>query len=1180
MTENYIAVRLKSIKLAGFKSFVDPTNFDLPGQLIGVVGPNGCGKSNIIDAVRWVLGESRASELRGESMQDVIFNGSGLRKPSGRASVELVFDNTDGKAQGQWAAFGEISVKRVLTRDGTSNYLINQQNVRRKDIQDMFLGTGLGPRAYAIIGQGMISRIIEAKPEELRIFLEEAAGVSKYKERRRETESRIESTQENLTRVRDVLRELDSQLVKLESQAEVAEKFQTYQKNMTEKQQLLWLMRKIEGEQEQNTQSVVIREQQLAFEELTAKLRSVESELEAKRSLQFDLQNEVNDAQGKLYEVNALISQIESEMRFNDNSKQRLTEQLADLANQQTRWDTQLQLAQEQIGLILEEIEESLEKEASYQELLAQHLSEMTLTEERWNTSKNKVESTRQSINHQEKEIARLNAVAQGISNQTQQTQQRIARLKIELDQLIRPDEEALATAIDRNESAIKKRDEAQLKQQQAEANIPQAEQASSKAQEVLLKANNSISQTQAKLNALKNLQAQIQAQGKLKPWLDKNNLANLPRLWQKIQVETGWEPAIEAILHERLGAIESTQLESVLTFVDQKPPGRVAWFEHNIQNDSIKQPQNSQFTPFASRVKVKDIGLTQVLNEWLNNVFVIDAVSEALSKRKDLPVGGIFVTKSGHIVSRVGVQVYAEDNEQAGLIARAKEIEDLEKQLKSDLMMLEEAQLENSSAKSNYQAAYAHAQEDRLYAQQAVKDAHRFEVETMQLRQAEIDYFSKAEQLNISLQDAQNILEEYASSSLENTVSSEEINAQLEELASTYELLQNENQALIASRELGMQKRQDILTSVQEASFTLRSLKQRQVDLTKDIQTAQEQLETVQQKTIQNQLELEQVSSIENEDRLQDLLEQRSESEENLTQARTIFDGLMFDIKAFDENRLITERDINPIRDRITAAQLKEQAARLTVEQFATLLEEAQANIAEISQLMNESVKVNLLQSQVNEIQRNIQSLGPVNMAALDELKSSRERKGFLDAQSADLNEAIQTLTDAILKIDGETRELLQGTFDEVNKHFSILFPALFGGGNAKLVMTGDEILDSGVQVMAQPPGKKNSTIHLLSGGEKALTAIALIFSMFQLNPAPFCLLDEVDAPLDDANTARYADIVAKMSKNTQFLFISHNKITMEIANQLIGVTMQEQGVSRVVAVDLQSASNLLQIA
>jgi len=1173
-------VRLRSIKLAGFKSFVDPTNFDLPGQLIGVVGPNGCGKSNIIDAVRWVLGESRASELRGESMQDVIFNGSGLRKPSGRASVELVFDNTDGKAQGQWAAFGEISVKRVLTRDGTSSYLINQQNVRRKDIQDMFLGTGLGPRAYAIIGQGMISRIIEAKPEELRIFLEEAAGVSKYKERRKETESRIESTQENLTRVRDVLRELESQLLKLESQAEVAEKFQAYQKSMTEKQHLLWLMRKLEGDQEQNTQATIIREQQLAFEELTAKLRSVESELEAKRSLQFDLQNEVNDAQGKLYEVNALISQVESEIRFNDNSRQRLTEQLGDLATQQTCWDTQLQLAQEQIGQILEEMEESLEKEATYQELLAQHLSAMSLIEEQWNSSKNEVESTRQAINQQEKEIARLSAVAQGLSNQTQQTQQRIARLKIDLDQLMKPDDEALAMAIDRNESAIIKRDDAQLKQQQAEANIPQAEQASAKAQETLVKANAAISQTQAKLNALKNIQAQIQAQGKLKPWLDKNNLANLPRLWQKIQVETGWEPAIEAILHERLGAIESSQLESVLTFVDQKPPGRVAWFEHNSQNESIKSPPISQFTPFASRVKVKDLGLSEVLNEWLNNIFVMDTVSEALSKRKDLPNGGIFVTKSGHIVSRVGVQVYAEDNEQSGLIARAKEIEDLEKQLKSDLMMIEEAQLEHGFAKSNYQAAYAQAQEDRLYAQQTVKDAHRFEVETMQLRQAEIDYFSKAEQLNISLQEAQNALEEHAGSLLENSAMSEEVTAQLEELASSYEILQNENQALIASREMGMQKRQDIMTSLQEANFTLRSLKQRQVDLTKDIQTAQEQLEIVQQKTIQNQSELEQVSSIENQDRLQDLLEQRSESEDNLTQARTIFDGLMFDIKAFDENRLVTERAINPVRDRITAAQLKEQAARFTVEQFAALLDEAQANIAEISQLMNEGVKVNQLQSQVNDIQRSIQSLGLVNMAALEELKSSRERKGFLDAQSADLNEAIQTLTDAILKIDGETRELLQGTFDEVNKHFNLLFPALFGGGNAKLVMTGDEILDAGVQVMAQPPGKKNSTIHLLSGGEKALTAIALIFSMFQLNPAPFCLLDEVDAPLDDANTARYADIVAKMSKNTQFLFISHNKITMEIANQLIGVTMQEQGVSRVVAVDLQSASNLLQIA
>ena len=1171
-------MRLKSIKLAGFKSFVDPTNFDLPGQLIGVVGPNGCGKSNIIDAVRWVLGESRASELRGESMQDVIFNGSGLRKPSGRASVELVFDNNDGKAQGQWAAFAEISVKRILTRDGTSNYLINQQNVRRKDIQDMFLGTGLGPRAYAIIGQGMISRIIEAKPEELRIFLEEAAGVSKYKERRKETESRIEGTQENLTRVRDVLRELESQLAKLESQAEVAEKYQSYQKNMTEKQQLLWLMRKKEGEHEQNSQAIIIREQQIAFEELTAKLRSVELDLESKRTHQFDLQNQVNDAQGQLYEVNAQISQIESEMRFNENSKQRLNEQLADLANQFTRWETQLHLAQEQIGQILESIEESIETEANFQDLLAQHATDMSLVEEQCNSSKIKVETTRQAITNQEKEIARLSAGAQGISTQSQQTQQRIARLKIELEQLIKPDEEALAMALDRNESAIKKRDEAQLKQQQSEASIPKAEVASTKSQEALLVANTAMNQTQAKLNALKNLQAQIQSQGKLKPWLDKNNLSSLPRLWQKIQVETGWEPAIEAILHERLGAIESAQLESVLTLVDQKPPGRVAWFEHNIQSETTKPIHNTTFTPFASRVKVTDLGLAHVINEWLSNVYVMDTVSEALSKRKELPLGAIFVTKAGHIVSRVGVQVYAEDNEQAGLIARAKEIEDLEKQLKSDMMILEEAQSDNLSARSSYQAAYAQAQEDRLYAQQTVKDAHRFEVEAMQLKQAENDYFSKAEQLNSSLQEAEMVLEEYASSLLENAAVAEEITAQLEEFGNTYRDLQHENQELLASREKGMQKRQELMTSAQEASFTLRSLKQRQLDLTKDIQTANEQIESVTSKTAQSRLELEQVSGEENSDQLQSLLEQRFESEEKLTQARTIFDGLMFDIKSFDESRLFTERSINPIRERITAAQLKEQAARLTVEQFDALLEEASANIEEITQLISPDIKLNQLQFQVNEIQRNIQTLGPVNMAALDELKASKERKGFLDAQSADLNEAIQTLTDAILKIDGETRELLQGTFDEVNKHFSELFPALFGGGNARLMMTGDEILDAGVQVMAQPPGKKNSTIHLLSGGEKALTAIALIFSMFQLNPAPFCLLDEVDAPLDDANTARYADIVAKMSKNTQFLFISHNKITMEIANQLIGVTMQEQGVSRVVAVDLQAASNLIQ--
>ena len=1171
-------MRLKSIKLAGFKSFVDPTNFDLPGQLIGVVGPNGCGKSNIIDAVRWVLGESRASELRGESMQDVIFNGSGLRKPAGRASVELVFDNTDGKAQGQWAQYAEISVKRVLTRDGASNYLINQQVVRRKDIQDMFLGTGLGPRAYAIIGQGTISRIIESKPEELRVFLEEAAGVSKYKERRKETESRLEDTQENLTRVRDILRELDAQLVKLESQAEVAQKFTEYSQSMDEQQQMLWLMRMQEGEQIQRQQLDIISQLQNEIEEKFSKVRSIESELERKRSLQYDLQNNVSQAQGDLYEVNASISKLESEIKFANESKIRLENQLEDLESQVLRWQVQFDRANEQFEQILEKIKSAQVNDEACKSQLLEHEAELPKIDQSWRSSADQVNHLRNLLNDVEKQKAIKNSSIHSTKSQIEQSHQRLTRLNIDFEKLIKPNTEGLQLAIDRSIGALKKRDEAQIAMQSSEAALPIADKQRQESQQVLQSANQALSQTQAKLAALKGIQERVLSQGKLRPWLDQHQLQSLPRLWQKIQVENGWESAIESVLRERTGAIQTANLSDSIQYVEKSPPGRVAWFETNSDLSSTKTIVQGNLTPLMSRIQVKDLALMQPLQEWLLNVFVIDSVQEGIAKRNELPPGGLFVARSGHIVSRVGIQLYAQDNEQAGLIARAKEIEGLELQVKSEELILEEAQSEHARRQSLYQSAHQQAVNDRLASEQMVKDAHRFEMEKMQLEQAEQEYASKASQLQGMIQETQQSLDTLTSSL--DLLNSEVVNLEQDIVLAknNFDASNLAHQNLTQSRDEALRLHKDLSSKAQEAAFELRTLFQRQKDLENEMRMSTEQMEQI-KSTIENvQKELPQYSNNDHQEELQNLLESRSLCETNLAQARTIFDELMFEIRSTDENRMVLEKFIEPLREKITAAQLKEQASRLTVEQFLTLLNDKNADIEQLKTKVDPAIKVSALQSQVNQLQQQIDSLGPVNMAALDELKTSRERKGFLDAQSADLNEAMMTLTDAIMRIDSETRTLLQDTFDQVNSQFSQIFPALFGGGNAKLVMTGEEILDSGVQVMAQPPGKKNTTIHLLSGGEKALTAIALVFSLFQLNPAPFCLLDEVDAPLDDANTARYSDIVAKMSQKTQFLFISHNKITMEIANQLIGVTMQEQGVSRVVAVDLQAATALTQ--
>jgi len=530
--------------------------------------------------------------------------------------------------------------------------------------------------------------------------------------------------------------------------------------------------------------------------------------------------------------------------------------------------------------------------------------------------------------------------------------------------------------------------------------------------------------------------------------------------------------------------------------------------------------------------------------------------------------------------VSRVGVQLYAADSEQAGMLARAQEMESLEKQLRAQKLIQSELQGELDQCVANYQAAHQVAEQTRIYAEQAVQEVHGFEVERMQLTQAEEKYSQRAEQIQGELSELRQQIEQLGQTQ-------EQSSAELSQSEESKQSLQ-ENLAVAQEKlELATQERDRLRESLrssemsaQEAAFATRSLQQRITDLQRDQSTARVQIMEIQDKQASSEQELESLSDEEAQDKLQDLLLARSAREAALANARTEQDALLHQLREADEARLQIERSLQPMRDQVVDLQLREQAARLNFEQFATLLSDAEADLTALEANFSPDLKVGALQTEVNRLNTEIQSLGPVNMAALDELSSSRERKQFLDAQSADLNEAMQTLTDAIAKIDAETRDLLQATFDQVNIHFGKLFPELFGGGHAELVMTGEEILDAGVQVMAQPPGKKLSSIYLLSGGEKALTAIALVFSLFLLNPAPFCLLDEVDAPLDDANTLRYSKMVAKMSNKTQFVFISHNKITMEIAHQLIGVTMQEQGVSRIVAVDISSAVSMVEAA
>ncbi|PHM19426.1 MAG: chromosome segregation protein SMC [Curvibacter sp. PD_MW3] len=1171
-------MRLNSIKLSGFKSFAEPTNFMLPGQLVGVVGPNGCGKSNIMDAVRWVLGESRASELRGESMQDVIFNGTNNRKPASRASVELVFDNADHRAGGQWGQYAEVAVKRVLTRDGTSSYYINNQPVRRRDVQDVFLGTGLGPRAYAIIGQGTISRIIESKPEELRLFLEEAAGVSKYKERRRETENRLSDTRENLTRVEDILRELNANLEKLERQAEVAQKYNALQSDVTLKQHQLWYLRRSEAEADQAKIRQDGEKAVIELESRVADLRHIEADLETIRQAHYAAGDQVNQAQGLLYEASTEVGRLEAEIRFVVEGRQRVEERLITLKEQTTQWATRKEDAAAEIERLAELALMGEEKN----ELLAAQLEEQALAlpdlEEALRQTQSRANEQRSSVAQVQQQIQVLAAEQRNIEEQSRQLQQRRERLSADKNALAAPDEARLQNLQNQLAEATEAASVNEARLQELQEQVPQLDEARRTQQETVNTESARQADLSARMEALKALQEKVKTDGKLQPWLTKHGLADLQALWTKIHVESGWENALEAALRERMGALEVSRLDMVRAFGADAPPAKLAFYSA----PPAAVPDKAASLPrLSDLLRVNDAGLKAVLVDWLQGCYVAQSFEDALAQRAQLQPGETLYVKTGHAVSAHSVSFYAQDSEQAGLLARAQEIENLEKQLRAQSLINEEAR----SALIRAEAAYADASQRLVTARREASEsqsrAHELQVETLRLTQLAEQTRARSEQIAGDMAEVDAQLEDLQERRVAAEARFEELDMQLADSQERHAQL--DEKVLEAERKLNAcrEQQRSLERQAQEATFSLRTLDARKAELSRAIETAEQQATSLVAEEQRARDELARLTDAAAQAGLQNALALKLEREQVLAAKRSEYDDLTTKLRASDERRLQLERELEPLRQRITDFQLKEQAARLGLEQYAQLLADAQADLEAVAKTITEgNVRLTGLQGEIDRLNREIAALGAVNLAALDELAHARERKQFLDAQSLDLTDAMNTLEAAIRKIDGETRELLGGTFKVVNEHFGRMFPELFGGGQAKLIMTGDEILDSGVQVMAQPPGKKNQTIHLLSGGEKALTAIALVFAIFQLNPAPFCLLDEVDAPLDDANTERYAKLVSSMSKGTQFLFISHNKIAMEMAEQLIGVTMQEQGVSRIVAVDMESAVSMVEAA
>ncbi|WP_033840156.1 chromosome segregation protein SMC, partial [Bordetella bronchiseptica] len=707
------------------------------------------------------------------------------------------------------------------------------------------------------------------------------------------------------------------------------------------------------------------------------------------------------------------------------------------------------------------------------------------------------------------------------------------------------------------------------------EGRVPEADAERSRAQAAAQQDAQGLARLEARLAALVKLQEDVQKQGALEPWLAKHELAGLGRLWQKLHIEPGWETALEAALRERMAALEVRSLDWARAFADDAPPARLAFYQVPVAAPAPAAPQGQ--TPLASLLRVTDPDLRTLLNQWLAGLYTAADLTQALGGRASLPAGAAYVVKAGHLVDAHSVRFYAPDSEQAGLLARQQEIENLQREIKAQQLIADQARAAVARAEAAWQQVSQAIAPARQRVAEVTRRVHDIQLEHSRLQQQAEQSGERAARLRQDLEELAAHEEDLRATREEAEVRFEALDGELAEHQSRFSDAEIDGETLSAQADAARTRLRELERAAQEAEFAERGVQVRITDLQRNRQLAADQSQRAATELQQLETDLVDLDASASQAGLQDALELRAEREEALTRARLELDNLSALMRGADEERMQQERGLEPLRARITELQLQEQAARLAEEQFTEQLNAREVDretlARELAEMPDEWRKASWLQSEVGRISRQVDALGPVNLAALDELNTSRERKTFLDAQQQDLLTAMETLEDAIRKIDRETRELLQETFNTVNRHFGELFPKLFGGGEARLTMTGDEILDAGVQVMAQPPGKRNSTIHLLSGGEKALTATALVFALFKLNPAPFCLLDEVDAPLDDANTERYANLVSNMSEQTQFLFISHNKIAMQMAKQLIGVTMQEQGVSRIVAVDIDSA-------
>ncbi len=1162
-------MRLSKLKLAGFKSFVDPTTVQLPSNLTGVVGPNGCGKSNIIDAVRWVMGEISAKHLRGQDMTDVIFNGSGGRKPVGNASVELIFDNGDGTLAGPYAAYAEVSLKRQVARDGLSTYFINGARCRRKDITQLFLGTGLGSRSYAIIEQGMISRLIEARPDDMRAFLEEAAGISKYKERRRETESRIAHTRENLDRLNDLREELDKQIRHLQRQAVTARRYQGLKEEERKLKAELLALRLRELDTEAGTRARAARDSELALQATLAALRATEAEIEKGRERHNRETERLGEVQARYYQAGAEAARAEQAIQHARELRARQKAELdqaeaghAEATTLLARDESEQALLTAALAALAPGLALGREREARAAAAFIAAERAMQSWQQRW-----------EAFTHDGHEAAQKAMVERA---RIEQLDTRLQR-SLQQQERVRAEREALAAigpgdasaALEASEAAAAAEDEAaQQRLRSLLEQLQAARDAEQRLQGEVDLSRRELTQTRGQVVSGEALQqaALGQVKGKVVDWLRGHALGDRPRLAQELVVERGWSRAVETVLGGYLEAVCVDGLDAVAALVGELKVGQVTFFGTGGGSGGGPQPTGRLLA------KVKGPG---ALDQLLGSVYAVEHLSDALARRAALVAGESVITRDGIWIGRDWLRVSRDPDAHAGVLEREQELRALRGQVRTAEAALESHERALAAAREHIQSLDLTRDE----AQQTAHELHRAHVDLrVQLESLRARAAEGSKRLARLAAEAAELEHEIGAAADDGRVARGHLGVALAAIQALEERrsgLESEREQLRAAQAGARVEAEHERTAVQQSALAVEARRSTLASLNTGLERLRAQREQVGARLAELARELAagEAPLAQQQHDLSVLLNRKLDGEQELGRARTAVEAAETQFQALDAGRLDAEAAVEAERRTANTAALAAQETRVRreslLEQFAATRFELEAVVAGLAAEATASA----WELSVAEIEDKIQRLGQVNLAAIDEFKEQTERKDYLDKQFNDLTEALNSLEQAIRRIDRETRQRFQDTFDRVNVGLKHKFPRLFGGGNAYLELTGEDVLAAGVTVMARPPGKRNSTISQLSGGEKALTAVALVFSIFDLNPAPFCLLDEVDAPLDDNNVGRFCDIVREMSERVQFVFVTHNKNTMELAQQLVGVTMNEPGVSRLVSVDVDEA-------